>query len=177
MDDKKKEIVLRNSSSSTPAHLLSSVLEQRYAHKSSSNIKNKTEKPDPITFPAMQQALGSMYSTIVEIVEEDEAEETENPIEESDEISVDEAMENVRSMSEHLLGMVDEIEQNHAKTEHKKVIEVEMQKKHDPYNRAINSFRSTEENLDTIEFSSDIDIETIVFAPPKKRSRRFRNEA
>lgn len=164
----KKDPILKNAASSTPAHLLASVLEQRYAHRSSARIKDKDEKPDPMTFPAVQKALGSVYSTIVEIVEEEGSDElmTENAETESAD-----SAENVRGLSEHLLNMVDEIEQSEREREkEKKAVVKEIQKKkEDPYNRAVNYYPASYGDLDTIEITEDVAIETIVSDSREKR--------
>lgn len=177
MNDEKKNLIPRNTSSSTPAHLLASVLEQRYAHKSTAKIKGKDEKPDPMTFPAMQKALGSVYSTLVEIV--DEENETENiEAADTDEVS-GETIESVRNMNEQLLNMVSEIEHKEKQNQEKKrAVVVEVQKKReDPYNRAVNYYSEPETEIDSIDLSEEIKIETFVSEKKNSRNRRFRNEA
>ncbi len=179
MEDNKKDLKPRNTASTTPAHLLASVLEQRYAHKSSGNLKSKDEKPDPMTFPAMQKALGSVYSTIVEIVEEEEANENIEEMEETVGETAADAIENVRGLSQQLLSMVDEIEQSdREREEDKKAVVIEVQKKKDdPYNRAVNSYSEPLDEIDTIDLSEEIAIETIISDSPRKRNKRFRSEA
>lgn len=176
-----KEFLPRNSSTSTPAQLLSSVLEQRYSRKSNANIKAKDEKPDPMTFPAVQKALGSVYSTIVEIVGEEETEEVIETLEENDEqdISAEQAIENARGLNERLLDMVNEIEQNDKlKEEERKNIKFEVQKKKaDPYNRELNSYSGPSGEIETINVTENMKIETIVSNTRGKRNKRFRNEA
>ncbi len=181
MDSKneKKNLTPRNSSSSTPAHLLASVLEQRYAHKSKSKIKGKDEKPDPMTFPAMQKALGSVYSTLVDIVDDEpDTEEAEIAGETPEEGNV-QSIENVQRMNEQLLSMVSEIEETEKKREEVNKAEVvEVQKrKADPYNRALNSYSKPPTEPDDIDLSDNLKIETIVSEKQEKRNRRFRNEA
>ncbi len=177
MKDGKKNLIARNASSSTPANLIASVLEQRYAHKSTSNIKGKDEKPDPMTFPAMQKALGSVYSTLVEIVDE-ENELAEGNISEK-EISLEETAENICGMNEQLLDMVSEIEQREKhQQENKKALVVEVQKKkNDPYNRAVNFYSEPDAEIDTIDIPDEIEFETFVSVRQNKTNRRFRNEA
>ncbi len=160
----------RNSSASTPAQLLASVLEQRYAHKSSPKIKEKNEKPDPMTFPAMQKALGEMYSTIVEIVDEETA--LQENIEDEKEQTED-SIQVVNGLNEQLLNMVSEIEQNDKEREiQKNAITVEVKKKKDdPYNRAVNYYSEPVKEPDNIDLSNDLEIETIISDSRRKNNR------
>ncbi len=166
----KKDSALRNASSHTPAHLLASVLEQRYAHKSKTKMTGKDEKPDPMTFPAMQKALGPVYSTLVEIVEEEMEEETAMPDGDGEETVTGTEESNLK-LSEQLLSMVDRIEESDREREkEKKAVVVEVQrKKEDPYNRSVNSPASSFEDIDTIDISEEVTIETIVSGRKKKK--------
>lgn len=172
MEDKKnkKDSALRNASSQTPAHLLASVLEQRYAHKSRTKVTGKDEKPDPMTFPAVQKALGPVYSTLVEIVEEEIEDETAVNEAESEETAAD-TEENNQKLGEQLLDMVDRIEESEREKEkEKKAVVVEVQrKKEDPYNRAVNSHSASFDDIDTIEIEEEVTIETIVSGTKKKK--------
>lgn len=179
MEKNSNELWLRNEAASTPAQLISSVLEQRYARKSSSSIKSRDEKPDPMTFPAMQKALGSVYSTIVEIVGDDKAEsEAAVQNDESDDSS-DKTEENVQKLGRQLMDMVDEIGQSDkVKDDKKSAATVELKDRTaDPYNRVLNSYSEPKEEIATIDISNDMAIETIVSGAQRKRCKRFRNEA
>ncbi len=173
LDKNSRGLRLKNEAASTPAQLISSVLEQRYAHKSSPVIKNGNERPDPMTFPAMQQALGSVYSAIVEIVGEENEVAQENA--EAAEAEV-ETGENVQKLGRQLMDMVDEIEQNDKKRDEENNAEVVEVRKNDPYNRALNSYSEAKSEIATIDISEDMAIETIVSDSRKKSGKRFRIE-
>ncbi len=178
-NDNKKSFSPRNSRASTPAQLLASVLEQRYSHKAKANLKGKDEKPDPMTFPAMQKALGSMYSTLVDVVNDDTEEDILEDEEEKNEETASLKIENVRELNEQLLFMVDEMEQGEKEREENTKTEVANVKKikADPYNRAVNLYSEPPEELQDIDISEDLQIETIESSSRRKQSRRFRNEA
>ncbi len=109
-----------------------------------------------------------MYSTIVEIVEE----ETENEEVLSEDGTEGVSSINVKGLNEQLLNMVDEIEQSDREREkEKKAVVIEVQKKkEDPYNRSVNYHSTSFDDLDTIEISDDVAIETIVSESGRRKN-------
>lgn len=172
MFDKEGKRYTKNIVGSSPAELLASVLEQRYSKTDASGEKGSELIPDPMCFPAVKQALGSVYEDLVEFTDE----QSEMPVDENDLFySKKEDMRGVvGEMTDKLLDMVDKIEENEINKQKEEIVKTEIisAKKKDPYNREGNNAYVEEVEIPSFDIPS-MEIETSVLKP--RAHRTFRN--
>ena len=171
------DVYNKNFAGNTPAQLLASVLEQRYS-KNTVSAKKEDSIPDPMSFPAVRKALGSVFADFVEIAEE-EVEAEQSAMREETAAERTDMRGAVAEMTDQLLDMVDQIEMNEQKKKDEEAHKTRriMQKRNDPYNREYNFEKIPErETTEITEISMDtLELETSTSKP--REHRKFRNGA
>lgn len=159
----------RNELSGTPIELLASVLEQRYSRPGFS--EDKLGAPDPMSFPAVQKALGGIYSEFVEVeskrrtADETEACGSEQSTEEKREYVTKDnkaVQAEVSEMTDEVLSLINDIEIDleREKTE-TLTLPGRRREKRDPYNRSSNIMPPEEtEGITEIPLDSGVEIES-----------------